>query len=156
MKAIIEEGKELVMENILSLRKKMKQQEVNEEMIKIEKFLEVNGVKRIGAIVSCTHGLENNNVVDLEILVPINNKIELPSEYKFKPIFKLVNALYIRHKGNPALLQNIYNELITYIRKNGFQEITSGYNVAVIDMKPGMSMDELVTDVYIGISGNVL
>jgi effector-binding domain-containing protein len=153
---IIEEGKELKVVNVLSLRKKMSQEQINAEMIAIGKFFEANGIKKSGAIMTTTYSIDTNGVSDMEILVPMDKVVDLTSQYKFKPVFKLVNAVYARHQGNPALLHSVYNEMLAYIQRNKLQQITTGYNVTVKDITPEMNIDELIIDVYIGVSENIL
>jgi len=153
---VIQTGKELKMENVLSLRKKMRQEEVQQEMIKIGRFFEANGIKKSGNIATTTYSIDPDGTLDIEILIPMDKSVDLPSEYKLKPVFKLVNAVYARHEGNPANLQNVYNEMLAYIKEKNLQQITTGYNVTVKDITPGMSIDEVVIDVYIGVSENIL
>ena len=155
----VEYGKEFRLENVLSLRKKMTQQQINEEMIKIGKLLQDNEAKKHGPIVTVTFAIENvngNQVLDMEILVPIDKKLDLPREYTLKPVFKILNAVYARHTGNPATLQNTYNEMLAFIQQNNLQQITDGYNVQVNDLLPGMTPDDMIVDVYIGVSPNTL
>ena len=157
--AIVQAGKEFRMENVLSLRKKMNQEEINLEMMKIGKFLQDKEVKKAGMIVTVTFAIESQNeqpLLDMEILVPMDKKIELPSEYAFKPVFHIVNAVYARHEGNPAALQNTYNDMLSYIQQNKLHQITAGYNVQVKDLMPGMTPDDMVIDVYIGVNPSVL
>ena len=114
----IQIGKELKMENILSLRKKMTQEEMQKEMVKIGQFFEANGIKKSGYITTTTYSRYiQDGTLDMEILVPMDKLVDLPSEYRLKSVFKLVNAVYARHEGNPANLQNVYNEMLAYIRK---------------------------------------
>ncbi len=58
---LIEEGKELKMENVLSLRKKMRQADVQQEMLKIGEFLKKNNIKKNGPIVTATFSVEVEN-----------------------------------------------------------------------------------------------
>ncbi len=156
---MIQSGKELKVENVLSLRKRMTQEEINTEMGKIGKFLQDNEIKKAGSIVTATFAIEENSgqpLMDMEILVPIDKKFDFPGEYIFKPLFHIFDAIYARHEGNPATLQNTYNEILEYIQQNKLQQITAGYNVQVKDFLPGMTADEIVIDVYIGVSRNVL
>lgn len=155
----VEYGKEFRLQNVLSLRKKMTQQQINEEMIKIGKLLQDNEAKKQGPIVTVTFAIENvngNQVLDMEILVPIDKKLDLPREYTLKSVFKILNAVYARHTGNPATLQNTYNEMLAFIQQNNLQQITAGYNVQVNDLLPGMTPDDMIVDVYIGVSPNTL
>lgn len=153
---VVQRGKELKMENVLSLRKKMTQEEMQKEMAKIGQFFEANGIKKSGYITTTTYSIDSDGTLDMEILVPMDKLVDLPSEYRLKSVFKLVNAVYARHEGNPANLQNVYNEMLAYIKENNLQQITTGYNVTLKDITPDMSMDEVVIDVYIGVSENVL
>src|SRR5690554_5884967 len=142
------------MENLLSLRKKLKQSEIVHEMQKIGEYFQKNKIKKVGPIVNTTFNIENVNgeqLLDVEILVPMNKKYDLIGEYKFKEKFHLLNAIYTSHKGNPALLQQTYDLLFQYIQKNNLQQITPAYNVNVKELAPGESMDEMIIDVYIGV-----
>ncbi|WP_242835573.1 hypothetical protein [Ruminiclostridium josui] len=94
--------------------------------------------------------------MDMEILIPIDKNFEFSGEYIFKPLFHIFDAVYARHEGNPATLQNTYNEILAFIQQNKLQQITAGYNVQVKDLLPGMTADEMAIDVYIGVSRNVL
>ncbi len=149
--AVIEIGKRLELKNVLSLRKKMTQEDMQKEMAKIGQFFEANGIKKSGYIATTTYSIDSDGTLDMEILVPMDKIVELPSEYKLKPVFRLVNAVYVRHEGNPSNLQNVYNEMMAYIKENNLQQITTGYNVTVKDFRPDTSID-----VYMGVSENVL
>ncbi|PYG86626.1 effector-binding domain-containing protein [Ruminiclostridium sufflavum DSM 19573] len=156
---LIEAGKEIRLENVLSLRKKMTQEEINSEMLKIGNVLQDNGAKKAGPVVTATFAIETLNgqsVLDMEILIPLDKKIAVSDEYTQKPVFHIVNALYARHEGNPSTLQNTYNDMLAYINHNKLQQITAGYNVQVKDVLPGMTPDEMTIDVYIGITPNIL
>lgn len=158
---MIQSGKELKVENVLSLRKRMTQEEINIEMGKIGKFLQDNEIKKVGSIITATFAIEENcgrHLMDMEILVPIDKikEFDFPGEYIFKPLFHIFDAVYARHEGNPATLQNTYNEILDFIQQNKLQQVTAGYNVQVKDFLPGMTADEIVIDVYIGVSRNVL
>lgn len=156
---IMEVGKEFKIENVLSLRKKMNQAEIQQEMMSIGKFLEQNSLKKNGPIVTATFAIEESDgqpLLDMEILVPIDKPAELSSKYKLKDVFHLMNAVYARHEGNPNSLQNTYNELNQYICEKGLQPITVAYNVNVVDLHAGQSTDDMVVDVYIGVNPSIL
>lgn len=156
---MVEQGRELRLENVLSLRKKMDRSEINVEMMKIGKWVNDNGLKKAGPIVTATFGVENvdnQQILDMEILVPIDRAAESSGEYRFKEVFHLVNAIYAQHKGNPALLQNTYNKMVAYLQDNRLQQITAAYNVNVSELQPGQSLDEVIVDVYIGVNPSIL
>lgn len=156
---IMEIGKEFKIENVLSLRKKMTQAEIHQEMMSIGNFLEQNSFKKNGPIVTATFAIEESfeqPLLDMEILVPIDKPAKLSGKYKLKDVFHLMNTVYARHEGNPNTLQNTYNELNQYISEKGLQPITAAYNVNVVDLNPGQSMDEMIVDVYIGVNPSIL
>lgn len=156
---IMKIGKEFKIENVLSLRKKMTQAQIQQEMMSIGEFLEQNNYKKNGPIVTATFAIDQSNgqpLLDMEILVPIDKPAKLYGEYKLKDVFHLMNAVYTRHEGNPNTLEITYNELNQYISENGLQPITAAYNVNVVDLHPGQSMDDMIVDVYIGVNPSIL
>ena len=93
---MIEQGRELRIENVLSLRKKVLQNELNTEMAKIGNFLSDNSPKKVGPIVTATFAVEAVNeqpLLDMEILVPIDKTIESSSEYHFKKPFQMIRIM---------------------------------------------------------------
>jgi len=156
---MIKANKDLKLNNLLSLRKKIKQNEVEKEMRKIGVYLQKNNFKKSGPLLTSTFSVENiegEHFLDMEILVPIDKEVELSGDYKFKKIFQLVNAVYARHEGSPNLLQETYNEIMRYIQNNNLQQITSAYNVNVKDLSLVDEIDDMIIDVYIGVSPNIL
>jgi len=157
---MIEQGKELKFDNVLSLRKKMSQNDMNNEMKKINKLLLDNGLKRNGPVITATFGLEKNNdghvCIDVEILIPLDKEISVLEPYVFKKLFHLKNAVYSRHEGNPQQLQNTLDEMVKYIQKENLQQITPAYNVTIQEPKAGEGMDKFVIDAYIGVNPSVL
>mgnify|MGYP000972065557 CR=1 FL=1 len=157
----IEVGKELILENVLSLRKKLTQEEINSEIANIKKYFELNGIGKAGPIVTSTHSVEMERgvaILDMEIIIPMDRNFAdvTKSDYKIKPVFKIANAIYVRNQGNPSQLEQIYKEMMSYIQKNGLQQITPSYNVTVKEILPGMDLNEAIIDVYIGINPNIL
>ncbi len=156
---LVETGKDFRQENVLSLRKKMAHEDINLEMLMIDKFLKNSGARKTGPVVTTTYSIEAKDgqpLLDVEILVPIDKKIELPSDYVLKPVFQIKNAVYSRHKGNPSSLRITYSKMQEYIKKNQLQQITNGYNVQIKDLMPGMEPDEAIVDIYIGVNPNIL
>ncbi len=86
----------------------------------------------------------------------MDKKFDLQSEYTFKPFFHIVNAVYTRHTGNPSTLQNKYNKILAFILQNNLQQIATGYNVQANDLLPGMTPDDMIVNMYIGVSPNIL
>ncbi|MGB3973267.1 MAG: GyrI-like domain-containing protein [Peptococcia bacterium] len=157
--SMVETGREFKIENVLTLRKKMTQAELLQEMQNIGKFLEQNNIKKNGPIVTATFAVEQSSgqpLLDMEIMVPMDKPVELTGEYRLKEAFHLVNAVYARHKGDPNLLEDTYNRIAQYINEKKLQQITVAYNVNVVDLQPGQPMDDMIVDVYIGVNPSIL
>jgi effector-binding domain-containing protein len=155
----IKTNQELIMENILSLRNRMTQKQLQQEMINIGKFIQENSIKKSGSVVTTTFLVEEEDgqqVFDIEILVPLDSVIEPTTKYNFKKLFHLKHAVCITHKGNPQGIQNTLNEMIKYINENRLQQITSAYNVNVKELKQGDSLDDFIVDIYIGVNPSIL
>jgi len=148
-------NQELCMSNVLSFRRKLPVHELQNKIEYMEKFIEDGGYKKTGSPVSATHavGQQNNEqILDIEVLIPLDKHFTPPEGYVCKPEFKLTNAISIRHDGNPAKLQETCDKLTTFIEEHGLTPITCGYNVT----KSQTDAENAIVDVYIGISSNVL
>lgn len=156
---MIEQGKELRLENVLSLRKKIAQNEIINEMMKIGQFLKDNGLRKVGPVVTTTFAVGTINgqpVLDMEILVPIDREATVVEPYTFKKLFDLKYAVYARYEGSSNLLQNTINQMLEFIKVDGLTQITSVYSVNIKELKQGDSLDNMVTDLYIGVNPSVL
>lgn len=155
----ITENCKLEMENVISFRGKVTQQQMSQIVKEMEQIISENSAEKKGSSATATFAIENNGsqpIMDIEILIPLNKEIHVPSDYKFKPIFRLNNAVKIRHQGNPAMLQNSANELMKYIADHQLTPITTGYNVTVQEPTNQNDVDSLIIDMYVGVSYNIL
>ena len=155
----IVDNQTLVMRDVLTYRAKMTQQELNVAMNNIGKVIKENGANKNGCATTSTFAIEvvdNQQVMDIEVLVPLDKEITAPDGYVFKKQFKLTNAVKIRHEGNPSLMQNSANELMKYISDKGLTPITSGYNVTVKEPTSQAEIDNMIIDIYVGVSPNIL
>ena len=155
----ITENVALEMTNVLSYRNKSTQKQLVMVSKEIEELLKNNNAKKVGANVSVTFAINTTGLepmLDVEILIPIDKTISVSAPYTIKPIFRLRNAVKIRHKGNPALLQNTANELMEYIKNKGLIPITAGYNVTIQEISSPTDVDSLIVDIYVGVSDNIL
>ena len=147
------------MENVISYRAKMTQKEMNIAMNRLMTLINDNGLTQSGYITTSTFSIEkvgSTELIDIEILCPVDKICRLPQEYTFKPVFRLANAVKITHKGDPVNLQETANLLISYINENKLTPITSMYNVTVREPKSPVDVDNMVVDMYIGVSDNIL
>lgn len=155
----ITENCKLEMENVISFRGKVTQQQMSQIVKEMEQIISENSAEKKVFSATATFAIENNGsqpIMDIEILIPLNKEIHVPSDYKFKPIFRLNNAVKIRHQGNPAMLQNSANELMKYISDHQLTPITTGYNVTVQEPTNQNDVDSLIVDMYVGVSDNIL
>ncbi|MFC4770315.1 hypothetical protein [Effusibacillus consociatus] len=154
----IETGKSIRFENVASFRKKMKQSEVNLELGKFVNFLQQNNVQKNGPMITATFGVENDQqeqILDIEFLIPIDKQIDMPHEYTFKPLFHLVHAVYARYIGDPLQIENTYNELTDFLQQNKLQQITPAYNMNLNDIHT-LQGNEPIIDIYIGVNPSIL
>lgn len=150
---------EYKMENVLSIRKKMTQQEIQQTLMDMGNTIKSLGVNKNGPLVTTTFAVEQTStgpVSDMEILVPLDKEISAPAPYIYKPLFHLKYAIQARHEGNPQLLPNTLNQMMAYIQENKLTQITSVYSVNIKELKQGDSMNDMVTDLYIGVNPSVL
>lgn len=122
-------------------------------MDNIGKVIKENNANKNGYVVTSTFAIEvvdNQQIMDIKILVPLDKEITVPDGYVFKKQFKLTNAVKIRHEGNPALMQSSANELTKYISDKGLTPITSGYNVTVKEPTSQADIDNMIVDIYVG------
>ena len=152
-------GQSYEMKNVISYRAKMTQKEMNIAMNRLMTLINDNGLTQSGYITTSTFSIEkvdSTELIDIEILCPVDKICRLPQEYTFKPVFRLANAVKITHKGDPVNLQETANLLISYINENKLTPITSMYNVTVREPKSPVDVDNMVVDMYIGVSDNIL
>lgn len=137
----------------------MTQNEMNAEMVNISKFLSIAGIKKTGPVITATFGVENTDgqvYIDMEILIPLDKEVVVPEPYVFKKLFHLKNAVYSRHGGNPQYLQNTLSEMMEFIKDKKLSQITSVYSVNVKELMQGETIDNMITDLYIGVNPSVL
>ncbi|ADL50580.1 transcription activator effector-binding protein [Clostridium cellulovorans] len=149
---------EISFKNLLSFRKTLTQAELQEEMKKIEEFLNKNNLKKNGPTITTTYSVNQAMIptMDFEVLIPLEGNMPFSDTYKVKKEFKLVNALKVSHIGNPAGIQQTVMGVQKYIKENNLQPITSLYNVTINEVKSVEEMDKLHVDMYIGLNPNIV
>ena len=156
---MVQVNKELKAENLLSLRKKMTMAKIQEEMKALEVYLTENKIEKNGSVITTTYSVEvinNEQVLDMEVLVPIITKDNMDYKYELKKEFYLTKAVYKKHIGNPNTIQDSYNQMNSYIVENKLIPITTGYNVNIKDLTKVSSIGEMEVDIYIGVNPNKL
>lgn len=151
----IETGKSIRFDHVASFRKKIKQSEVDRELGQFVAILQGSGARRSGPMISATFGVENGQeeqVLDIEFMFPIDRQIDLPEPYKFKPVFQLVDAIHTRYAGNLQSLDRVFLELVNYINQNQMIQVSAGYKVSA---QPPAG-EEACFDVYIAVNQSIL
>ena len=149
----IKENQELKVESLLSYRGKVRQAEIENIGKEMESYIQNAGAKRVSSPMTATYAVEGD-VIDIELLIPIDKNIDSTDKFVFKKQIKIVNAVVASYKGHPAGLQEACNQLNQYIMEHKLQPITVGYNVTKkVDM---LNPENTEINVYVGINPNIL
>lgn len=144
-------------ENVLSYRTKIQISDVNKMIGFIQRNTDALDLKICGNIAATVHEKKNISgmeMSDIEFLIPINKKISESSAFKFKPVFKLVNAVKIRHEGSMKEIERSEHILDEYILQNSMQPVTQIYYLFIQSTE--YDNGDNIVDIYKGISENIL
>ena len=150
------EKQTLYMENVLYYRGWVTQQTSNEQFAKMETLVTEATAKKNGTIVTATNAIEmrdGENVMDIEILIPLDKEIKVSEEYKFIPKFEISNALKIRIEGNSSQWQTAMQTLSEYMKKYKLQPTTPALMVTVKAATTPLEIEEMITEIYVGVKG---
>ena len=89
---------------------------------------------------------------DIEILIPVEERVKSSAKYVFKPKLKIINAIVGKHNGSSNMLQNTCNEIGKIIEEKKLVQITPGYSVT----KRIDQLENAEIYVWVGISPNIL
>jgi predicted transcriptional regulator YdeE len=92
------------------------------------------------------------DMIDVKVMIPVEGDLESCDEYAHKPIFRLINAVAIRHEGNINDIDDTLNTLRQHISRMAYETITEPYYSVV---RADSSGDSII-DIYVGINYNVL
>ncbi len=149
----IKENQELDIVNVLSYRGKVSQAELENVGKEMEIYIQNAGTQRVGNLTTATYSVEGD-MIDIELLMPIDKRVDSTDKFVFKNQIKIVNAVVACYKGHPMGVQEACNQLNQYIVEHKLQPITVGYNVTrKTDM---LRLENTEIDVYVGISPNIL
>lgn len=149
----IKENQELYIEKLLSFRGEVKQSELESVAKDMEAHIKNTGAKLVGAPITTTFAIKTD-LLDVEVLMPVDGIIASTGKYRFKDCIKITNAVVASYKGNPAGLQTASNQLTVYMSEHNLLPITTGYNITrKVDM---LNPDNTEIDVYVGINPNIL
>ncbi len=126
--------------------------EYQKNLVEMMNIYKDYALKSDGCIITVTKSIEFVNgeqVMNVEILLPVNSYISVKEPYKFKDKIRLTNALYA-NVTDIARLQETLEQVDRYIMENNLQPITSAYLVQT-------KRDNTVCiEIYVGINPNIL
>lgn len=97
---------------------------------------------------------ENNPAETIEILIPVQNEFQACAQYEKKEVFRLINAVTVRHEGDFSRIADTRQKLLDYIEAKSYQIITIPY-YNVIRLNEEQLSDSII-DIYIGVNYNEL
>lgn len=147
------ENQTLIFHDLLSYRTRVSLGELPEMIKYITDNLDALNITAVNRIIfTLTGDSDKDGRRDAEILIPIGKELESCSEFSFKPEFRLINAISVRHEGSSALAEATARRLAEHIDFKGYTAITRPY-YRVIRMDPD---HDCIFDIYVGIEYNIL
>ncbi len=150
--AEIETGKVLSFDNVIAIRKFMQQEEIPKEIYLLMNAIENFQLHKAGPMITISHDVQivkSVQMIDMEIIIPVENVNENLTEYEFSS-FTLDNALYLRHEGSLANLQESYEKLIQFLATENLQPNFPPCNVFTNDLLME-NADSAVIDIYFNV-----
>ncbi len=89
-----------------------------------------------------------------EMMIPVRGEVTHFGEFEYKPCFKLINAVTIRHEGGLGRIGSTEQKLRNYINESHLEPVTSPYYVIVRGDE--QCAEDCIIDIYIGINYNIL
>ncbi|MCQ2434539.1 MAG: AraC family transcriptional regulator [Oscillospiraceae bacterium] len=155
----ITENNMIELTNVLSFRGKITQRQAGDITKQMKEIVDQSGAVKNGPMITATHSIDTNGaepLMDIEMMIPLDRAVTVSAPFQLKPLFRLCNAVKIRHQGNPEKVQNTAKELMEFIQSNKLTPVTPGYNVTMQEPKGPEDMDNLIIDMYVGVSYNIL
>lgn len=148
MKITVERSLEV--NNLVSKSGRYKTAEFQKEILDMVKIY--GDYTEGGCVITTTKSLEELNgeqIIDVEILMPVRYRIPVEEAYVFKTNLKIINSLYMK-VVDVTKLQDAFSMLNQYVLDHKLQPITSVYLVQT--KVENLSLIEL----YMGLNPNIL
>lgn len=153
----IEKNQEVKLKNLLSCRRNIKEQDIDKEFAEMAAYIKLYKLNQVGGIITTVHKIDRESqLLDMEIMIPIEHKAKDSKKYTVKPIFHLVNALHLGYQGSPEKLTSAHQEIFKYVAENQLQPITPLYNFYSNKLDETQSLDALKVDLLIGINPSII
>lgn len=135
--------------NLIDYNSKIKKKYILELVKFISNHLYVLGLEKNGNIIFSLIS-EDKEDAEYEILIPVNGVVTKCSEYSYKPMFSLKNAISIRHEGSLSDLKEATLKLEEYILSNNYLPATKTYYIVI--REGDSNAENCIIDIYIGIN----
>jgi len=151
----IELGKTLLVDNLLSIRRKMNPKDLESTIKEMHHYCDTQQIKKTGSLITVTHGVElkgSEQLMDIELMIPVMAEEVISTMYYMKPRLQISNALYIRYEGKPTGMRDTFIKIQDFIKASDLSQITNAYSVNHTDISGRGMNQSIVTDIYIGIN----
>ncbi len=141
--------------NLISYVTKVKKSDIIKLIRHISQNLQALNLK-IGKkiIFNIKSEFDNGSDQIIEVLIPVKGKVPESNEFQYKPVFRLINAITIRHEGSLNDIEKTEKCLKDFIKENNYEPITDSYFIVVREGSEN-AMDCII-DIYIGVNYNSL
>lgn len=147
----------LELENVLSYRTRVDINRLSGILRYAEKNADALGLTVTGNILfTINEKISDCNkcIVGIEILIPVNKKFESCEQYIFKPVFKLVNAVSVRHCGLYSDIDSVSSSLEDFLKIKNMKPISNIYYMAVRNNEEHPLSS--ILDAFVSVNGNLL
>jgi len=136
--------------NVLKIRGLFANSELRDVVERLDKYIEVNGAKKQGELITATHVLYlESKISDIEIFMPINKIIPSNDEFIYIPIFNLPECIMTKHKGHPSFLPITYTKLYRNAKSVGLEIEPPFYNIFSEATGDVFNLNECEAKVYV-------
>lgn len=151
------EQQHLELENVLSYRTRVDINRLSGILRYAEKNADALGLNVTGNILfTINEKISDCNkcIVGIEMLIPVNKKFESCEQYIFKPVFKLVNAVSVRHCGLYSEIDSVSTSLEDFLKRKNLKPISNIYYMAVRNNEEHPLSS--ILDAFVSVNENLL
>ena len=148
------ENKGFEIKNLFCFEGFLTDKEFQEKIIEMNKEMQKNNSEITDHFVFSMdeyHIEDGIEKIKFGIYFPVNKKFQAPEDYGFKECLKVENAVMLRHTGNPNVINNRIDEIMMYIQEKGYHRNTPIYIVTVKDVKSTLDIEDMITEIYVGV-----
>lgn len=144
-------------ENVLSYRTRVDINRLNDLLNYAEKNADALELTVTGNILfTVTEKIRERSrcIIGIEMLIPVNKEFESCEQYICKPVFRLVNAVSVRHIGLYSDIDSVSRSLEMFLKEHSLMPISNIYYMAVKNDK--VQPLSSVMDAFVSVNENLL